>query len=53
MIFTLETPCLIRVHTTPVDHVEVLRPNFAAASLSACEALKNGALSVEIIPQND
>lgn len=49
--FTLETPCILRVHTTPGNYMEVLLPNYASASYSGCEALKNGSSSVEIIPQ--
>jgi hypothetical protein len=50
-IFTLDRPCLLRVHTSPGEYVEVLHPNYAKAALMGCEALKNGARSVEIIPQ--
>jgi len=49
--FTLDTPCVLLMRVTLEDCIEVLFPNYAAASVAGFEALKNGALSVEIIPE--
>jgi len=49
--FTLETWCLLVVKLDEYSFDRVVCKNFAAASVAACEALKAGALSVEIIPQ--
>jgi len=50
-IFTLNRPCVLLVRTTLETCTEKVYPNYAAASLAGCEALKAGAVSVEIIPQ--
>ena len=49
--FTLETWCLLVVRLDQYTEDRIICKCFAAASLEACEALKAGALSVEIIPQ--
>ena len=49
--FTLETWCLLVVHLDQFTQDRIVCKSFAAASIAACEALKAGALSVEITPQ--
>jgi hypothetical protein len=49
--FTLETWCVLVVKLDEYTVDRVVCKSFAAASVAACDALKAGALSVEIIPQ--
>ena len=49
--FTLETWCLLVIRLDQYTEDRIVCKSFAAASIAACEALKAGALSVEITPQ--
>lgn len=48
--FTLSSWCVLVVQLDAYTEDRHICKSFAAASVAACEALKNGALSVEIRP---